>query len=60
VPAPVVATKRSNVRLAWGAAATAIVLAVVAAFIAWRAVRSIEAPQVMRFSAPNTVPTNFL
>src|SRR5262245_35059675 len=55
VPAPVAATRRPDVRLAWSAAAIASVLAVSAAFVAWRAVRSIEAPQVMRFSAPNTI-----
>jgi eukaryotic-like serine/threonine-protein kinase len=55
VPAPVAATKRSDARLAWSAAAVAIVVAIVATLMAWRVVRSIGAPQVMRFSAPNTL-----
>src|SRR5918994_1775011 len=55
VAAPVIATRRSNVRLAWSVAAIAAVVAIAAALAAWRIYRSIEAPQVMRFSAPNTI-----
>jgi eukaryotic-like serine/threonine-protein kinase len=55
MPAAVVATRRP--RLAWSVAAIVAVVAVAAAAIAWRLYRSIEAPQVMRFSAPNTIST---
>src|SRR5262249_35438561 len=55
VPARVSATRRPNVRLAWIAAAIAVVVAIGAAWMAWRLVRSVEPPHVMRFSAPNTL-----
>jgi eukaryotic-like serine/threonine-protein kinase len=55
MPAPVIATRRSTPRLAWSVAAMAAIVAVAATVIAWRTYRSIEAPQVMRFSAPNTI-----
>jgi eukaryotic-like serine/threonine-protein kinase len=57
VPAAVVAAPRRASRLAWSVAAIAAIVAVAAAAIAWRMSRSIEAPQVMRFSAPNTIST---
>jgi Tol biopolymer transport system component len=53
--APVIATRRRPSRLAWSVAAIAAILAVAATVIAWRMARSIEPPQVMRFSAPNTI-----
>src|SRR5687768_9999224 len=55
VRAPVVATRRSRERLAWSAAAMASALFIVAALAAWQIYRRIEVPQVMRFSAPNTI-----
>jgi len=55
VPAPVIPTRRPAPRLAWSVAAIAAVAAVAATVIAWRIYRIIEAPQVMRFSAPNTI-----
>jgi eukaryotic-like serine/threonine-protein kinase len=57
IPAPVIATRRSTPRLGWIVAAIAAVAAVVAGWMAWRMYRRIEAPQVMRFSAPNTITT---
>ncbi len=55
MPVAVIATRRFSRRLAWSVAALAAVVAVVATVIAWRTIRSIPAPQVMRFSAPNTI-----
>src|SRR5262249_34308331 len=55
ISAPVIAIRRHTLRLAWSVAAIAIVVAIVSALMAWRALRSVEAPQVMRFSAPNTL-----
>jgi eukaryotic-like serine/threonine-protein kinase len=55
MPASVIATRRPA--LAWSIATIAAVVAVAAMVIAWRKDRNIEAPQVMRFSAPNTIST---
>jgi Tol biopolymer transport system component len=55
VRAPVVATRRSRERFARTTALIASALFVVAAIVAWRMYRRVEAPQVMRFSAPNTI-----
>jgi Tol biopolymer transport system component len=55
VAGPVVQRRKSRERLAWGLAALALVLAIVAGLAAWRIARQRQAPQVMRFSAPNTV-----
>jgi serine/threonine-protein kinase len=57
MPAVAIATRRSTPRLAWSVATIAAVVAVAATVMAWRISRSIEAPQVMRFSAPNTIST---
>jgi eukaryotic-like serine/threonine-protein kinase len=55
VPAPVAATRRKNSRLAWTVTLIASLLAVAAGFVAWRTKQRIEPPQVMRFSAPDTI-----
>jgi eukaryotic-like serine/threonine-protein kinase len=55
VAAPLAASRRAQPRLAWGVAAIAALVAVVAGGMAWRAARRVEAPRVMRFSAPNTI-----
>ena len=55
MPAPLLATGRRTSRLAWSIATITAIVAVAAAAIAWRMDRSKQAPQVMRFSAPNTI-----
>jgi serine/threonine protein kinase len=55
VEAPLISRRPARDRLAWGAAALATAAAVVMGVAAWRATRNTAAPQVMRFSAPNTI-----
>lgn len=55
VAAPVAAQRRRRDRLAWGIAAIAGIAAVAAGALAWRATTRVAPPQVMRFSAPNTI-----
>jgi predicted Ser/Thr protein kinase len=55
IAAPVTARRRNRERLAWTFAAIAIVAALAASFLVWRARAGAEPPRVMRFSAPNTI-----
>jgi len=57
MPAAVIAPRRRASRLAWSIAAIAAVAAIAAAMTAWRMNGRVAAPQVMRFSAPNTLST---
>ncbi len=55
VAAPLVAQRKRLNRLAWTVAAIAGIAALAAGALAWRAMTRVESPQVMRFSAPNTI-----
>jgi len=55
VPAPALPARRNRERMAWSVAAIALLIAAVSGVLAWRSTRRVETPQVMRFSAPNTI-----